>query len=186
MDAALVLVAEKGVHGFSLAEAARIAGVSVGAPYRHFADRDAVLAAMAEEGFDALTGELERAARLHDDPALAMEGFGRAYVDFATESPSRFAVMFASDIDKTAYPDVILAAQRSTDTLLAVAREFVTEERSADDIAERMWAIVHGVAMLAVNGLLSDAHQDEPGPSGFACIVVREWVAGLRATSLES
>ena len=86
---ALELIADKGPAGFTVAEAARSAGVSPGAPYRHFRDRDELLADVAQRGFDLFTAELERAWNEgRPDPLRAFENLGRAYLAFARNEPA--------------------------------------------------------------------------------------------------
>src|SRR5579875_3579234 len=95
VDAALALVAAKGPAGFTIAEAARLAGVSPGAPYRHFRDAEALLAEVALRGFNRLAALL--AAAWNDgrpNPMAAFEAMGRAYLGFARAEPAYYAVMF--------------------------------------------------------------------------------------------
>src|SRR5277367_6509136 len=104
LQAALELTAETGPRGFTLREAARRAGVSHNAPYRHFRDRDALLAAVATEGFDRLTHAMARGA-LKAGPLNRLRRSGLAYVDFALRWPQHFAAMFDAPWDKPEYPE---------------------------------------------------------------------------------
>src|SRR3954462_224448 len=93
--AALSLIAEKGPAGFTFAEAARSAGVSSAAPYRHFRDRDALLADVALRGFEWSTAHLERAWTGGGPDAFpAFESVGRAYLAFARDEPAYYSAMF--------------------------------------------------------------------------------------------
>src|ERR671911_2915087 len=97
LQAALDLIAEKGPSGFTFAEAARAAGVSPAAPYRHFRDRDALMAEVAARGFMKFAIELERAwDGGKPDPVAAFIRLGRAYLAFARFEPAYYAAMFES------------------------------------------------------------------------------------------
>jgi AcrR family transcriptional regulator len=100
LDAALEVLSAEGASALTLREVARRAGVTHAAPYRHFADKQTLLAAVAEEGFRMLTAEmLERSVPLKDDPVRALQAIGLAYVRFATTERAHFQVMFGKDID---------------------------------------------------------------------------------------
>ncbi|ACU36827.1 TetR/AcrR family transcriptional regulator [Actinosynnema mirum] len=173
IDAVLDLVWERGAHGFSLAEAARRAGVSVAAPYRHFADREAVLAAAATEGFDALADVLLAAQGNAGEGRLAEE-FAAAYVAFALESPARFTVMFAARLDKPKYPDLMTAADRTGPPLRAAVEHLP----DPDGAVARVWAIAHGAATLAVEGVLTRYHATGETADSVVRSAVRDWEAG--------
>src|ERR1700744_3034308 len=88
---ALTLIAQHGVKGLALSDAARLAGVSVAAPYRHFKDRNALLAEIAAEGFVLFRDALARARQGHaNDKVRALVEMGVSYVEFALEHPSHF------------------------------------------------------------------------------------------------
>src|ERR1700756_3450685 len=112
-SAALSLVAEKGPKGFTLTEAARRAGVSAAAPYRHFADKAELLAAVAEQGFGDLHADLVAAVDVASDPRARVIELGRAYVRWAVAHPDHYQVMFGAEIDKTAHPSLGAAAMRA-------------------------------------------------------------------------
>ena len=108
IDAALRLIAAEGAGSFTLREVARRARVSHAAPYRHFPDKMALLAAVAEEGFRALRERLLAVgAGLSSEPLRHLQTLGVEYVRFAVEHPAHFQVMFGSGmIDPLAYPAV--------------------------------------------------------------------------------
>ncbi|MFD9700258.1 TetR/AcrR family transcriptional regulator [Lentzea sp. NPDC059081] len=169
------LVRERGARGFSVSEAARRAGVSTSAPYRHFSDRDAMLAAAALLGFQALE---ERFADLTDDATLADRAAAIAvsYLRFAREDPARFETMFASGIDKERHGDLVRQAVVVQDLLNAALRPFLGE---ADVVsrAAQLWSLAHGVATLSLEGRLQhvvDADQVEAVAENAA----RAWAAG--------
>src|SRR5215210_6957006 len=95
MQAAIDLIADKGPTGFTFAEAARSAGVSPAAPYRHFRDRDELLADIARRGFEQFATVLEKAwDEARPDPQTAFERLGRAYLGFARTEPALYSAMF--------------------------------------------------------------------------------------------
>ena len=96
--AALDLIAEKGPAGFTFADAARSAGVSPAAPYRHFVDRRALLSTLAAEGFTELAAVYRKAIGAGKTPRTRLAVSGRAYLAFAAERPQLFWLMFASDL----------------------------------------------------------------------------------------
>ena len=112
--AALDLIGEKGPAGFTFAEAARWAGVSPAAPYRHFRDRDALMADVALRGFERFAEALEKAwdeGRPH--PYRAMENLGRAYLAFARNEPAYYAAMFEAQLPPDASRDLAKAGDRA-------------------------------------------------------------------------
>lgn len=157
---ALELLAEGGPAHLTLRGAARRAGVSPAAPYRHFTDKRALLAAVAEEGFVAL----ERACleAIGDDHASPIEVYrrrGLAYVRFAAEHPAHYRVMFGPEIpDKAAYDGLHLAAMAAYEalrqTLRACASAGCFGEAEIEVRAMRAWALVHGLASLFIDGQL--------------------------------
>lgn len=108
MQAAIDLVAESGVEGFTLREAAKRAGVSAAAPYRHFNDRADLLAAIATEGFSLLLPELQAAIdRRKDDSMAALAELGLAFVDFGVQHPSHFKLMYGPHLPgRAAHPEL--------------------------------------------------------------------------------
>ncbi|MFJ9033429.1 TetR/AcrR family transcriptional regulator [Streptomyces sp. NPDC102274] len=179
MDAVLELVRERGVNGFTLSEAARRANVSVAAPYRHFADRDAVITAAATEGFTALADTLETVVRAHaEDPAALPEEMSAVYVAFAAASPARFALMFTSGLDKTGATELLAAADRAHSALLDAVAHLPADPEAT---ASRLWAIAHGVAILAANDLLTPHFATGENTDTVVRSAVRAWAAGLTA-----
>src|SRR6516165_5625223 len=108
LQASLALIEEGGLDRLSMREVARKSGVSHQAPYYYFGDREAILAAIAGEGFAKLGQSFVRAvARAGSEPAKALEGIGRAYIGFALRHPAYFQAMFRADaVPLDRYPDV--------------------------------------------------------------------------------
>ena len=160
LDAALRLVETEGAEALTLRAAARLAGVSQAAPYRHFADKQALLAAVAEEGFRALTEAMRRSAAAHADLPLArLRALGLAYVEFATGHPAHFRVMFGREVaDRSAYPSLQAAATETFGLLVeAVAesqRAGLVRPGDPQELALSAWSIVHGLSALLVDDQL--------------------------------
>ncbi|MGE0222084.1 MAG: TetR/AcrR family transcriptional regulator [Acetobacteraceae bacterium] len=154
--AALSLIADKGPAGFTIAEAARIAGVSPAAPYRHFRDAEALLAEVARRGFERLEADLIRAWNHgQPEPLGAFEAIGRAYLAFAREHPAYYAAMFEARIDRTQYPDLDAAGSRTfavlRDGAERLAARLPRESRPPSlMVALHIWALSHGIASLFV------------------------------------
>src|ERR1700730_77631 len=123
--AALDLIAEKGPAGFTFADAARSAGVSSAAPYRHFRDRQALLADVARRGFELFEQRLDRAWNEgRPDPFAAFENVGRAYLAFAREEPAFYSAMFEAGLPLDGDPGLQQAADRAFAVLRKAADAF--------------------------------------------------------------
>ena len=158
LKAAVALIGEKGPAGFTFAEAARWAGVSAAAPYRHFRDRDALLADVAVRGFTQLTDQLEGAWQGGTpEPITALERVGRAYLAFARAEPALYAAMFEAQLPSDQSP----ALRSAREEAFAVLR------RAGEDVAARvpparrppglmvglhLWSLAHGIAALFARG----------------------------------
>ena len=154
IDAALALVLENGIAGFSFAEAARKAGVSAAAPYRHFKDRDDLLRETAKRGFEALAAALDAA---WDDgrpsPLAALDAMGRAYLTFARERADFFIVMFDSGTLAHMPPELRAMADRAFDVIVRACGVLVerlpeNERPPAHMVAYHVWSQMHGTAEL--------------------------------------
>ncbi|WP_432107619.1 TetR/AcrR family transcriptional regulator [Streptomyces sp. AA1529] len=152
LQATRQLVRERGARGFSVSEAARRAGVSISAPYRHFADRDAMLAATAQRAFTELETQFATLILKAPLPERAAQ-IAVAYVVFACQDPARFEVMFASGIDKASHPELLEQTRRVQERLEAALQPHIPREDVVGRAAE-LWAIAHGVASLTLGGNL--------------------------------
>ena len=166
IDAALLLLAEKGPGAFTIAEAARLAGVSSAAPYRHFRDAEALLAAVAERGFERFAAALAQAWNDgRPDPLRAFEALGQAYLAFARREAALYAAMFETHVPVAAFPPLQAAADRAF-AILREAAERVAATAPASRrppalmIALHMWALAHGIASLFCRG--DDARRKLP------------------------
>lgn len=184
LDAALELVEQHGPSGITLREAARRAGVTHAAPYRHFADKEALLAALAEEGFDRLRAETERA--MDGTQGLQrVEQIGMAYIHFARQNPSQFRVMFGSEVgDKRRYPSLLEADQAVFDLLsqaiLGAQQRGEMPSGNPAHMGLVSWSMLHGVASLIVDGQLERAGVRDEGIEDFARRVSRAATAGMK------
>jgi AcrR family transcriptional regulator len=156
--AALELIAEKGPSGFTFADAARWAGVSPAAPYRHFRDRDELLSDVARRGFEQFEQAL---ARAWDDgrpqPFAAFERLGKAYLAFARDEPAYYSAMFEAGIPMSATPELRQAGDRAFSVLRNAAERLIAQlpERSRPPalmMALHVWALSHGIASLFGRG----------------------------------
>lgn len=158
IEAALALIAELGPSGFTVAEAARRAGVSPAAPYRHFRDAEALLAEIALRGFERFTASLAQAWNGgKPDPLSAFENVGRAYLAFARDEPAFYAAMFETRIAFDSYPPLQAAADRAFAILRDAAERLVAtlpagKRPPALMIALHVWAMSHGIASLFGRG----------------------------------
>jgi AcrR family transcriptional regulator len=156
--AALELIAQKGPAGFTFAEAARWAGVSPAAPYRHFRDRDDLLIDVARRGFEQFADVLARAwAEGRPNPSTAFERIGRAYLEFARSEPAYYSAMFEGGIPLDANPELKEAGERAFAVLRAAAETLIAEMPSqrrppALMMALHVWALSHGIASLFGRG----------------------------------
>lgn len=157
IHAGLAILAEEGARALTLRAAARRAGVSHNAPYRHFADKDALLAAIAEEGFNELASRLEEArARVPLSARAQLEETGWAYVQFAVAHPDHLRVMFGRPAtDPRQYPGLSTAGARAFNILVEIIQTGqATRVIIAGDprqLAFASWAVVHGLALLLID-----------------------------------
>ncbi|WP_165367749.1 TetR/AcrR family transcriptional regulator [Phytoactinopolyspora endophytica] len=162
VQAAIGLVREKGPYDFNLAEAARRVGVSVAAPYRHFEDREALLAEVAQWGFEQLRAALEAVPRDTDDPVDGLVALGLAYIEFAEADPKVFQLMFSLD-ERVSTSE---AGRGALGVLRGALERAVESGRVGVDVETAMrvtWGLAHGVATLKIGDMgtfRSDTPQD--------------------------
>ena len=156
--AALELIAEKGPAGFTFADAARSAGVSPAAPYRHFRDREALLADVARRGFEEFTLALAKAwDEGRPDTLAAFDRLGRAYLAFAKKEPAYYSAMFEAGVALDADPQLREASERAFAVLRAAAEKLVgliaaPRRPPALMVALHIWSMTHGIASLFSRG----------------------------------
>jgi AcrR family transcriptional regulator len=159
LDAALELIRTSGPAAFTLRQAAVRAGVSHNAPYRHFSDKASLLAELAEEGSVALRKSADRAvAAAGEDPVERLRAVGLAYIRFAVAQPGHFRVMFGT----VRSPELVPSQGTTFELLVESITSCQTSGRFKQveplDIALPAWAVVHGLAMLLVDDMLSSCN----------------------------
>lgn len=181
VSSAKQLILEKGPHGFSLVEAARLAGVSPAAPYRHYRDRMALLVEVARRGFTRFADRLEAAWQDGTpDPDTALRRLGQAYIEFACEERASYAAMFMAGIDHEADPELKSESDRAFALLLAAA-EIIERPSSSDPrlISLQIWAFSHGVATLFAQK--PESHRESlPDPMALLESGIQLYLNGLR------
>ncbi len=185
IEGALALINEKKhARTLSLREVARRAGVSNAAPYRHFADKDALLAALAEKGFRMLTAFLREGVDSADDPLLRLQASGVGYVRFAIANPSYYRVMFSAFQPEDATCSKLNEAGKASFAVLVeavVAGQSAGKIKSGDpqQLAWVAWSLVHGLAMLVIERQLP--LMDEASVVAFAETATQSLTQGLHA-----
>jgi AcrR family transcriptional regulator len=146
VDTAMELIAEQGVHGFSLAEASRRLGVAVSAPYRHFADRDELLVAAGVRACEALLGAIAAETAAAATPEDELVGAVRGYVRFAVEQPAGFETIFGVKAD---HPELDRALRPVAEAYHAAALALAGgDARTADALATAIATTAHGYATM--------------------------------------
>jgi AcrR family transcriptional regulator len=161
LDEALATIRAEGVDRLTLREIGSRLGVSRSALYRHFADKRALLAAVATEGFRTLREQLVGAWEEGGRGSAGFESMGVAYVRFAAANPAHYRVMFGGFIDpKGCEPELVAEAagafQALVDPLAALQRDGIMRAEDTLKMARFVWAVVHGVAMLGIDGQLRE------------------------------
>ncbi|MBI1185991.1 MAG: TetR family transcriptional regulator [Alphaproteobacteria bacterium] len=165
LDASLALIAERGLAGLSMREAARRAGVSHQAPYHHFGDREGILAAIVGEGFVELAADCRAAIEGIDDPIARLEACGQAYIRFAMRRPAHFKLMFRSEhVSAPRHDEIMAKGESAFDLLIRTAHDAaVGGIGEADDaLAITSWGLAHGIATLLIEGKLEKKCGDDP------------------------
>lgn len=156
--AALELIAKKGPAGFTFAEAARFAGVSPAAPYRHFRDRDELLADVARRGFEQFAEVLQLA--WNDgapEPFAAFERLGKAYLGFARTEPAYYSAMFEAGVPHDISPELAAAGDRAFAVIRTASESLISRmppprRPPALMVALHVWSLSHGIASLFARG----------------------------------
>lgn len=184
IDAATRQLDAGGPQGVTLRGAAREAGVSQTAPYRHFPDKRAMLAALAEEGFRGMARVTARAAgRARGDPLLALQRIGAAYVRFAAERPSHYRLMFSPTVSGRSHPslrEAALAAWRVLCEAVAAAQGTgCVRAGKPEAIAFVLWALLHGLSALAMDDQVPPVVRESLSPEDLAKYATQMVLDGL-------
>ena len=183
MKQALKILDKKGVEGLTLREVARAAKVSHTAPYRHFKDKEDILAAIAEVGFTDLAARGQRALQAAD-PLEGYLQYGREYIAFAAEHPQYFRIMFSGKFEN--YPNCP-GLKESGDAafgalVAAIARcqqAGVFRAGPAEQLALSAWSFVHGIANLYIDGRFHREGQSDPSVDELWNLMGKDLVRGL-------
>jgi AcrR family transcriptional regulator len=164
LQASLALMNEGGLGALSMREVARRAGVSHQAPYHYFADREAILAELAGDGFDQLYDYMVSAIGLARDKASKNRAMGEAYIRFALNHPEQFRLMFRNEMcDLTRYPEAKAKAEKCFNVVIEVldAHGSSADKANPDLTAViASWAAAHGLATLLLEGKLGQTFGD--------------------------
>lgn len=168
IEAARKLIAETGADSVTLAETARMAGVSAAAPYRHFKDRSTLMSAVAHKGFTRFADRIEKAWGDGDSaPYPGLMRIGTAYLEFVRQEPALYAAMFEAGVATSSDPDLARQSDRAFGVLkdaCAVMHAKLPASRRAPPLmmALHIWSFMHGTA--ALFGRSDDARRPLPVP----------------------
>jgi AcrR family transcriptional regulator len=187
VEAGLKVLAKEGAEALNLREVARRAGVSHAAPYRHFADKQALIEAIAEDGFHRLWAYIEQAAaKPAKTSSQRLIMLGQAYVQFALLHSDHFRIMFTSVRAVNESNRLYVTSKAGFHVLIAALQAGqASGELVKDDPVEQaklLWVIVHGVAVLLIDNQFADARVDR-ARYGDALVkrCVEQVLVGLRA-----
>ena len=147
IEGAEALIESRGLSEWGMADASRLVGVSVAAPYKHFAGREELIAAVAAGGLRALSSELSSVASPGGDPVDNLATFAANYVRFASRHHAKFAAAFMVERDKGRFPDLVEASQQIFQLLIPSA-ELLVGPDEAGELVMSVGALAHGFALL--------------------------------------
>jgi AcrR family transcriptional regulator len=181
VETAITLIAEQGAAAFSMAEASRRLGVAPSAPYRHFADRDALLAAVAVRAAGLLSDLLDRQAAA-GTPEQQLAAAAQAYVRFADEHRPLFQALAGSGLDKDHHPEIARAAQSIGTAFLSPAAELAGGDQAATArLVSAIVATAHGHAMLLLDGAFGPGRPAADTAAGQAAAATLALITGREA-----
>ena len=184
IQAGLKLLSEGGAPALTLRGAAQLAGVSHAAPYRHFRDKDALLAAIAEEGFRTLTEHMRREMATAGSEAARLRACAWGYVAFARAHPGYFRTIFGQPLGEDCPAPLREAGQEAYGVLREQIAEGIRRGRlragDPDELALACWSLVHGLSHLVIDGQLPET-SGETAARELTDRLVRLLESGLRA-----
>ncbi|MFZ5571843.1 MAG: TetR/AcrR family transcriptional regulator [Thermodesulfobacteriota bacterium] len=194
IQATLELIGKKGVEAFTIREVARRAGVSHAAPYRHFKDKDTLLAAVAKEGFDTMVRHMrDRIAECPEDRLRQFQNCGIAYIEFAIRHPAHYRVMFGPAKSRSRETEAVresaaAAFQTLLDCIAACQAAGLVRSGELPDMALSAWSLVHGFAMLCIDRYVTETRPNSRNLEGMMRVVTESLYVGLRpvAPSMKS
>ena len=158
IEATIKLIEQKGPTGFTISEAAKLAGVSGAAPYRHFKGREDLIAEVAKQGFSMFGDLLEYAyAKGGDSAVTSLEATGRAYLAFARKHPGHYIAMFESGVSINSDPELATVANRAINVLVKAADNLAMDipagkRPPSTMVSQHIWAMSHGIVELYARG----------------------------------
>ena len=186
IEAGLALLSESGAAALDLRKVARKAGVSHAAPYRHFADKQALVAAINEEGFRRLAAQIQSSLeKSSDDPLEQLQSIGIAYVSFAQEQPWLMREMFSGlTVEREAFPSLYTASK----TVYYLYSEVIARGQAQGKIVEGnppalasvLWSMLHGLAMLIIENQMRPYSDGPDGAERLTRFGVQMLYDGLR------
>jgi AcrR family transcriptional regulator len=168
--AAIDILSKEGVHGLSLRKVAQRAGVSHAAPYAHYADKQALIAAISTEGYRRLYETLRAIGERHaGDPLRQLIEGAWAYIQFALQDPDHFKITFSGVVEKEqAYPAFVEMSQKSFGLVVQIVAACqaagILKSGPPDLVAVSVWGLVHGVVSLLLEGQISHTIRDRYSP----------------------
>jgi AcrR family transcriptional regulator len=181
-DVVVRLVAQKGVKNFSVAEAARLTGVSTGAPYRHFTSRDDLLVAVAAQFYRMLLQQLSTARKNASAPAEQLAAMAAAYVNWAMDNPVAVEILFSSGIRTEDHAILRQLGVEAYEEFIAAARLAGVPEAAAHKLVFDVSAVAHGYVLLQANAI-PDFAIDQAMAGQSAADAARHIVDGYKAAS---
>lgn len=179
LKAAAQVIAKTGVDGFTLREVARRAGVSHNAPYRHFASKEDLIAALATDSLRQLTEFVRESAAAEPAEELRIRAAARAYVSFALKHPSRFHLTFHAAFDRESFPEYVATYTASLALLTGLIEVHIPTGTDPEVASELIWSTVHGISELGLAKRLREG--DRKQLEVLADTAVATLLAGLRA-----
>jgi AcrR family transcriptional regulator len=181
VQTAIVLLGERGAAAFSMAEASRRLGVAPSAPYRHFADRDALLAAVAVQAAGRLSERLGQEAA-SGSPQQRLAAAAGAYVRFAAEQRALFQALAGSGLDKDRHPEIARAAQPIGAAFLSPAADLTGgDQAAAARLVSAIVATAHGHATLMLDGTFGSGEEAAETAALQAAAAALALIAGQEA-----
>jgi len=181
IEAAIALIGERGPAAFSMAEASRRLGVAPSAPYRHFADRDALLAAVAVRAA-GLLGELLSRQAASGSPEQRLAAAAETYVRFADEQRALFQALAGAGVDKDRYPEIARAAQPISAAFLFPAAELTGgDQAAATRLVSAIVATAHGHALLMLDGTFGSGQHAADAAARQAAAATLALITGRQA-----
>ncbi|MCK6576731.1 MAG: TetR/AcrR family transcriptional regulator [Anaerolineae bacterium] len=184
IQAGIEILSKEGVQALSLRSVARRAGVSHAAPYAHFADKEALIAAIAAEGYRKLYAKLTAAQQASGDPLVRLHQTAFAYLQFALDEPDHFRITFAGVVEaERDYPEYVEQSQRCYALVVELvkacqARGLFTDE-DTQLFAVSIWSSIHGFAQLAIANQLPGALVSRKSIHDIFRFHLRQLLAGL-------